>query len=1075
MVIATELAKKQREISVSEFFAKNRHLLGFDNPIKALMTAIKEGVDNAMDACEEARVLPDIYVEIKQLREDRFKIIIEDNGPGIVKQQIPRIFAKLLYGSKFHKLSQSLTGDQDILIKKGGKLELLQISQLIDPLIKDEDEILVHDLEVPSFDWKNYKYSFKSVSHLIKHKRRNEIIKIKTLYGNEIKVTGCHSLFTIDSDTLNVKEIEARNLKKGDIVLAPKRLDFNETKNYINVLDYIHLDYARKRYLYLYTDSESVKDLFEKSKVVHYKKDAENKSKKFYRFIINNESIDVLEDSYKQYILKGFIPVWLAKVLNFYPEDAVIRTYFHGAAYDFPVVLSLSSAIVKMLGLFVAKGHTDKRQIGFTFSRHERDLVSLVCDTAYSFGVGYTLEERPKKNSVRLKLFGSVLSYLFKEWFGCGAKNKKIPEFILGLNSDLRQDFLDYLYLGDGHNTKKRSQLMLTTVSKKLAYGVMYLWKMQGILASICSKNFQGLGKCPSLAYVISVYGKDINRSNCYSAGRDSFSRRRSDYNLFMLFKVLGYKLTRELLNYLDIFSKTDLTISYSYKDFVNFFSTSKPGYKLKFMQDQDFVILNQGKYYFTQQACLLTQKLICAKRLLDSDFAFLSVREVERITDGYEFVYDLSVPECENFVGGIGGLACHNSRGQQGIGISAAAMYGQLTTGKGIEIMSKISPKHPAYFFNLHIDTQKNEPVIVEEKEVDWSLKEQGIRIELELEGKYQKGKKGVGEYLRQTALANPHAKISFKGPEEEVVTYPRVVNELPVEPKEIKPHPYGVELGILIKMLQTTRAKNLSSFLQSDFSRVSLKISDEIVSKAKLTGKAKPLTIARKEAEDLYQAIQVVKIIAPPTNCLSPIGEEEIIRSLKKEFNAEFFAACTRAPSVYRGNPFVIEAGIAYGGSLDNEGLIQLMRFANKVPLLYQQGACSINKSVLETAWRNYGLSQSKGALPSGPVVLLVHMASVLVPFTSESKEAIAHYPEIIKETKLALQECGRKLGIHMRKVVKAREQLQKASLFEGYISELSSTLAELADASKEDLHKNLNMFLEQKLPLLMEEKNE
>ena len=111
--IAEELAKKQREISVAQFFERNRHLLGFDNKRKALMTTIKEAVDNSLDACEEASVLPEISVEVIDMSNDRFRVVVEDNGPGIVKKQIPHIFARLLYGSKFFKLSQS-RGQQGI-------------------------------------------------------------------------------------------------------------------------------------------------------------------------------------------------------------------------------------------------------------------------------------------------------------------------------------------------------------------------------------------------------------------------------------------------------------------------------------------------------------------------------------------------------------------------------------------------------------------------------------------------------------------------------------------------------------------------------------------------------------------------------------------------------------------------------------------------------------------------------------------------------------------------------------------------------------------------------------------------
>lgn len=409
-------------------------------------------------------------------------------------------------------------------------------------------------------------------------------------------------------------------------------------------------------------------------------------------------------------------------------------------------------------------------------------------------------------------------------------------------------------------------------------------------------------------------------------------------------------------------------------------------------------------------------------------------------------------------------------SRGQQGIGISAAAMYGQLTTGKPITIVSKIQKNKPAHNYELQIDTKKNEPQIVKEQIVDWE-KDHGTKIKINLEAKYQKGKQGIDEYLKQTAIVNPHLHLVYISPEKQKLEFPRVSKELPKEPKEIKPHPYGVELGILIKMLQDTKASTLQSFLQKDFCRVSAKVAKEICQKAGIYEKSRPSRIAKQEAENLYKAIQEVKIIAPPTDCVTPIGEELILKGLKKEINADFYASITRPPTVYRGNPFIIEAGIAYGGDIPKEDHIRLLRFANRVPLQYQLSAGAISKSVLSTVWRNYGLSQSKGAFPIGPVVLIVHIASVWVPFTSESKEAIAHYPEIVKEIKLALQDVGRKLGLFIRKHVRAKEQKERASLFENYIPELAYSLSNLTGDKKEKIEKDLLKILKKGIPDLEE----
>lgn len=413
-------------------------------------------------------------------------------------------------------------------------------------------------------------------------------------------------------------------------------------------------------------------------------------------------------------------------------------------------------------------------------------------------------------------------------------------------------------------------------------------------------------------------------------------------------------------------------------------------------------------------------------------------------------------------------------SRGQQGLGVSASILYGQLTTGKPAKITSKISPKKPTHYYELHIDIHKNEPEIVIDKEIEWMNKDHGTKVEIELEGRLVGGKASVDEYLKQTAIANPHATITYINPKNEKTTFQRATNELPKEPKEIKPHPYGVELGMLIRMLKNSKARSLQQFLTSEFSRVSPKSAKEICAKANIPITTKPNTLNHSHADAIFKAIQQVRIMAPPMDCLSPIGEEVLIKGLKKEIPAEFFAATTRPPEVYRGMPFQIEAAVVFGGQLPADDLVRVMRFANRVPLVHQQSACAITRSIINTAWKNYGLQQSKGALPAGPVVIVVHIASVWVPFTSESKEAIAHYPEIVKEIKLALQEVGRKLNAYVRKNIRVKEAKERVSLFEKYIPEVADALSDLTGEKKTELVVKLQKILKKGLPALMAEAN-
>lgn len=408
-------------------------------------------------------------------------------------------------------------------------------------------------------------------------------------------------------------------------------------------------------------------------------------------------------------------------------------------------------------------------------------------------------------------------------------------------------------------------------------------------------------------------------------------------------------------------------------------------------------------------------------------------------------------------------------SRGQQGIGISAACMYSQLTTGKPVKIISKPGAKQPAHFFEMRIDTNTNNPVVISDKVVEYPH-EHGTRIELELQGLYKKGRHSVDGYLQQIALANPHAHLQYYAPkiegEKEVIEYPRVVHELPKEALEILPHPYGVELGVLIKMAHTTKAHSLAGFLHSDFSRVSTALGQEICTTAGLNHNSKPVDLTLEDAEKLYKAIIATKIMAPPSNCLSPIGEDFILKGLKENVKADFYTATTRAPAVYRGNPFQIEVGLAWGGDMPAEELAQMYRFANRVPLQYQQSACAINKSMVTTAWRNYGVQQSKGALPTGPMMILLHIASAWVPFTSESKEAIAHYPEIIKEMRLAIQDCGRKLYGYLRRKQRDLDAMKKKGYIEKYIPHIGIALKEilkLSDAQEQKIVTTLKDTLE------------
>jgi len=424
-------------------------------------------------------------------------------------------------------------------------------------------------------------------------------------------------------------------------------------------------------------------------------------------------------------------------------------------------------------------------------------------------------------------------------------------------------------------------------------------------------------------------------------------------------------------------------------------------------------------------------------------------------------------------------------SRGQQGIGISAAGMYGQLTTGKSTHILSRSHNQQMAHDIAVQIDTKENKPTIISDDERDWRpvfyptgpdgvaqepiTYSHGTGVTIEMEASYIRGRLSVDEYLKQCAIVNPHLQLHYRvqltkqeekngdardaapGGESPWITFFRGVEQIPPPTREIKPHPHGVELGMLMAMLKDTSSRTLQGALSQDFSRVSPRAAKEICERANLSPVARPERIAHRESEALYKAISETNLMRPPTDCLAPIGEEQIIAGLKKEIAADFYIAKTRTPAVYRGNPFQIEAGIAYAKPGANEDLgaedpIRLMRFANRVPLLHMAGACAMTKTTTGVNWRTYGLTQPRGSLPFGPMVVMIHIASVWVPFTSESKDAIAHYPEIMREITFALQDCGRQLSQYLSRKRRADEAARKRSFIELYIPHLALGLKEI-----------------------------
>ncbi|HTT72612.1 MAG TPA: DNA topoisomerase VI subunit B [Thermoplasmata archaeon] len=397
-------------------------------------------------------------------------------------------------------------------------------------------------------------------------------------------------------------------------------------------------------------------------------------------------------------------------------------------------------------------------------------------------------------------------------------------------------------------------------------------------------------------------------------------------------------------------------------------------------------------------------------------------------------------------------------ARGQQGIGISAAVLYATLTTGRPAHIVSKVEEEEAAHVLDLVIDTQKNQPQILADDVELWD-RPHGTRIELVLKARYVRGRQSPYEYLRGTAIVNPHMRISLVEPDGTRVTFERATTELPPLAQETPPHPYGLELGELGSLLRLSKRPSLAEFLAKDLAGVSARASREVLAQCDLPRAQAPKSLAPAAQEALLRALHAATLVAPSTDCLSPIGALLIKRGLRNvlgELRPEFFAPpVSRPPKVRGGFPFMVEVGLVYGGALPADQPVQILRFANRVPLLFQQGACAITNAIASMDWRRYGLDQKGGSgVPIGPAVILVHVASTKVPFTSEAKEAVAEDPEIDKEITLALQSAARHLRTHLSRMSRRDFASDKFEIIQRILPKLAEKASHLVDRPVPDL---------------------
>lgn len=385
-------------------------------------------------------------------------------------------------------------------------------------------------------------------------------------------------------------------------------------------------------------------------------------------------------------------------------------------------------------------------------------------------------------------------------------------------------------------------------------------------------------------------------------------------------------------------------------------------------------------------------------------------------------------------------------NRGQQGIGISGGVMFSQATSGQPTVIVTSTGDDDGVSYNEVMIDVNENRGKITDHKKMDGDWR--GTRVEFEVKDViYQKSRYGPYNYLRMTAIANPHAQITFEEPDGSLTVFERATEEIPEEPQPIPPHPAGIRADGLLDLAKNTNSTSIANFLVNELSRFSRNKLEELEKRTDVNLEKDPTSLTWDESEEIVSAFRKMDFMSPPTKGLSPIGEEDIESGLNQILDPDFACAVTRSPKVYRGGiPFVVETGLAHGGSAgDSSGSgekgLEIIRFANRAPLIFNQGGCALTSAAKDIDWRRYEVDPEKT-----PVTLFINIVSPHVPYTSAGKQSVAEEPEVYEEVRQAIMEASRKLKRFLRKKIKRRERRQRANLFEEYLPIIAEKAADL-----------------------------
>jgi DNA topoisomerase-6 subunit B len=379
-------------------------------------------------------------------------------------------------------------------------------------------------------------------------------------------------------------------------------------------------------------------------------------------------------------------------------------------------------------------------------------------------------------------------------------------------------------------------------------------------------------------------------------------------------------------------------------------------------------------------------------------------------------------------------------SRGTFGLGGSLALLYGQVTTQEPIEVITGRKGEESGFRIVMRLDIETNQPVILKEEMIEKSPHEKGTMVSYKLQGDWIRSKKRIIDYFAKTAIIVPYASLLFDTPEGEILRYDRLIDKLPVAPREMKPHPRGIDVELLKKMIAATRAKTMRSFMKNSFQRVGKSIAEDFLTCSGLSPERNPSTLEQQELVSLMNSLAGFdKFLPPSPKSLSPASTEVLAAGVQR-LSPDFAIFKQRTPNVHEGHPFVVETGVAYGGGLQSG--INVYRFANRIPLLYDERSDVTYRVVRDLNLRNYGLRQED------PLVFVMHICSTKIPYKTVGKEYIGDVDIVRREIELGFKDCLREIGEKVRKRDRVYKQRRREDRLTEYYTFMAETLTSALD---------------------------